>query len=400
LASTSLTACVNAKVADFGLARMVAPTVSGALDTWHWLAPEVIGLNKQLTQYGCASDVYSFGICCWELATCGNPFEEYLSDSRFCRTTDTGKVHVAVGKIKKAICLNNLRPSLPIPVPPFTPAPGAPGKLKLSKPESPQSETARPRVYSVIESSNNELCPLEFRNLIQKCWQTKPEERPTFKEIIENLCAQLNLDFSMTIEQLNQAQIEQEKLNAISGTSGKPSNEVPRLRRTKTRIIVPRSSPSPRTNTLHQSSDKLEILPQSPRNDSTNPASAAQKIPSGTEVVLDYHQEATMLATTKIPNNQRILSCCVAKRANPSSRDVTTQLWTGSVDGSLIVFSVANEKLLTLAIWKLPGSVLCLASVGRTVWSTCADGTVSIWGTSVCFIFIIFIIVDIFIDFL
>ena len=45
---------VCAKVADFGLARLVAPDIAGSLGTWQWLAPEV--LDKTNRQYDERSD--------------------------------------------------------------------------------------------------------------------------------------------------------------------------------------------------------------------------------------------------------------------------------------------------------------------------------------------------------
>lgn len=38
---------ICAKVADFGLAKMMNPDVSGNLGTWQWLAPEVIDQSNK-----------------------------------------------------------------------------------------------------------------------------------------------------------------------------------------------------------------------------------------------------------------------------------------------------------------------------------------------------------------
>ena len=38
---------VCAKVADFGLAKMMNPDVSGNLGTWQWLAPEVFDVSRK-----------------------------------------------------------------------------------------------------------------------------------------------------------------------------------------------------------------------------------------------------------------------------------------------------------------------------------------------------------------
>jgi len=69
LASLSLDPNVpRAKVGDFGLSRVLAPNMYGALGTWQWLAPEVTVASGDST-YDQRSDVYSFGIVCWEIAT-------------------------------------------------------------------------------------------------------------------------------------------------------------------------------------------------------------------------------------------------------------------------------------------------------------------------------------------
>merc|ERR1712100_427614 len=70
---------VRAKVADFGLARSVAPQVFGALNTWQWIAPEAIfhGL------FDLKSDIYSLGICFWEIATRSYPFDEFVYNPNY-----------------------------------------------------------------------------------------------------------------------------------------------------------------------------------------------------------------------------------------------------------------------------------------------------------------------------
>ena len=141
------------KVADFGLTRFASPKMFGVLDTWQWLAPEVIGVAKTSENvlnskgYSCPSDVYSFAICCWELVRCEFPFREYGNDPKFCRIDDSGESHVSLAKIKRAIYHENLRPKFP-------------------------------------ESSQ---LPEEFFNLIRDCWKNIPSERPTFKEIVPRL---------------------------------------------------------------------------------------------------------------------------------------------------------------------------------------------------------------------
>jgi len=134
---------VCAKVADFGLSRMVAGNLAGALGTWQWLAPEVINATDD-SKYDERSDTYSFGICCWEVATRQFPYDEFSTDSRF---TSGGGREIDTLKIKKAIS-KGLRPSFLGP---------------------------------------EEGCPPELALLIQQCWETDPRKRPDFDYILKKL---------------------------------------------------------------------------------------------------------------------------------------------------------------------------------------------------------------------
>ena len=63
----------EAKVADVGLARVLAGTYVSRLDgvagTFAWAAPELL-LGERCT---CAADMYSFGVVMWEVATRARP---------------------------------------------------------------------------------------------------------------------------------------------------------------------------------------------------------------------------------------------------------------------------------------------------------------------------------------
>lgn len=61
------------KVGDFGLSRAMDQTASTmtACGTPCWTAPEV--LNNE--RYTIKADVYSFGICLWEMCTREDPYE-------------------------------------------------------------------------------------------------------------------------------------------------------------------------------------------------------------------------------------------------------------------------------------------------------------------------------------
>jgi len=62
----------NVKVADFGLSRFMIDldTTMTACGTPSWAAPEV--LRKQ--HYSQKADIYSFGICLWEMVTRLRPY--------------------------------------------------------------------------------------------------------------------------------------------------------------------------------------------------------------------------------------------------------------------------------------------------------------------------------------
>ena len=118
----------RAKIADFGLARGVVRAASFALSDI-WLAPEILNAEP----YDSQSDVYSFAICCWQIATRKNPFESSSN----------------IPFLRDAIVNNNLRPD-----------------------------------YELLKQSE---APEEFINLIIKCWDRIPQNRPTFSKIVDKL---------------------------------------------------------------------------------------------------------------------------------------------------------------------------------------------------------------------
>ena len=84
-----------------------------------WMAPEVIEHNP----YGQKADVFSFAIVLWELLTCRVPYSELTP------------LQAAVGVVQKG-----LRPPMPQNAPPA------------------------------------------LAELMQQCWQRKPDDRPSFEE--------------------------------------------------------------------------------------------------------------------------------------------------------------------------------------------------------------------------
>ncbi|CAA6666739.1 unnamed protein product [Spirodela intermedia] len=114
------------KVADFGVARVKSQSgvMTAETGTYRWMAPEVI----EHKPYDHKADVFSFAIVLWELLTGKVPYE-YLTP-----------LQAAVGVVQKG-----LRPTIP--------------------------KSTHPKL----------------KELLERCWQQDPSERPDFSEILENL---------------------------------------------------------------------------------------------------------------------------------------------------------------------------------------------------------------------
>ncbi|CAN6439683.1 unnamed protein product [Victoria cruziana] len=115
------------KIADFGVARVEAQNpkdMTGETGTLGYMAPEV--LNGQ--PYNRRCDVYSFGICLWEIYCCEMPYP-YLS----------------FAEVSSAVVQQNLRPEIP------------------------------------------RCCPNSLANVMRKCWDANPEKRPDMDEVVKML---------------------------------------------------------------------------------------------------------------------------------------------------------------------------------------------------------------------
>ena len=131
----------TAKISDFGLATGIATTTFGAASavgggTTAYKAPEVFN-NKSTT----ASDVYAFGVVCWELLSGNRPWAGH-----------------ADAAIMGAVCMNEERP----------PMPSAP----------PTSSSGTPRSLDVFAL---------LSNLVLRCWQQEGDSRPKFALIARQL---------------------------------------------------------------------------------------------------------------------------------------------------------------------------------------------------------------------
>lgn len=120
-----------AKVADFGLAKVVGPEMRGTHGSPVYMAPEI--LNDE--PYNEKADVYSFGIVLWELVTCRLPYEDQK-----LKGGTPGLVQLF------RLVIGGLRPTMPGP----------------------------------------DVCPPKFAELIQRCWDADPQKRPSFQQIIDS----------------------------------------------------------------------------------------------------------------------------------------------------------------------------------------------------------------------
>jgi len=116
----------NVKVADFGLARGIEekPGTMTACGTPTHAAPEVL----RHSYYTKKADIYSFGICLWEMCTRKEPYD----------TIPGFRVILAVA-----------------------------------------TKRMRPRIPPTLDSI--------WANLIRRCWSEVPEQRPDFNELVEIL---------------------------------------------------------------------------------------------------------------------------------------------------------------------------------------------------------------------
>lgn len=116
------------KVGDFGLSRIKRNTLvsGGVRGTLPWMAPEL--LNGSSSRVSERVDVFSFGITMWEILTEEEPY-----------------ANMHCGAIIGGIVKNTLRPPIP------------------------------------------EHCDPEWQKLMERCWSSEPELRPSFTEIINRL---------------------------------------------------------------------------------------------------------------------------------------------------------------------------------------------------------------------
>ncbi|XP_058106199.1 serine/threonine-protein kinase STY13-like [Magnolia sinica] len=114
----------NLKIADFGVARVEAQNpkdMTGETGTLGYMAPEVLDGKP----YNRRCDVYSFGICLWEIYCCDMPYPD-----------------LSFAEVSSAVVRQNLRPEIP------------------------------------------RCCPNSFANIMRKCWDANAEKRPEMAEVV------------------------------------------------------------------------------------------------------------------------------------------------------------------------------------------------------------------------
>lgn len=417
---------VSAKVADFGLSMRVLSNFSDVLQTWQWLAPEVIDMSH--CNYDETSDVYSYGVVLWEITTRKFPFSEYtayihqdtfeltdeqVSDPAFVAslTTDgwelNGKVAIRETynrqKFVDLILKENLRPTIPPKVPPA------------------------------------------FARLIEMCWAREPSKRPSFNAIVSALSKMLgdksrrqttvvrnttrlssgtNLSPKRTPPNLELPANEGEEASGSSGSPGSDStlanslvsvssNQTPPGRNLRSKKTSPNLASTltflqklqddgdnadelgdesvfqnlVSTSGIAEGADeKFKLDEMSPRSDES-PRLAVTGRSSGSRVHLfagihsaNLNVTASMPTSAKAPVIlTRTLDESLSGAALTMAQAEENKIWIGQQDGRISVFDTASPPKYVTSFAAHKKDIFTMAAVGQEMWLGSADSTISVW---------------------
>ncbi|KAG6785887.1 hypothetical protein POTOM_007478 [Populus tomentosa] len=137
------------KIADFGVARVEAQNprdMTGETGTLGYMAPEVLDGKP----YNRKCDVYSFGICLWEIYCCDMPYPDLsfaeVSSAVVRQLQLVPRVHAEENTYVWYYEMHNhLRPEIP------------------------------------------RCCPSSLASVMRKCWDANPEKRPEMDEVVRLL---------------------------------------------------------------------------------------------------------------------------------------------------------------------------------------------------------------------
>ncbi|KAL6208643.1 hypothetical protein ACLB2K_019590 [Fragaria x ananassa] len=148
------------KIADFGVARVEAQNprdMTGETGTLGYMAPEVLDGKP----YNRKCDVYSFGICLWEIYCCDMPYPNLSFADVSSAVVRQG---FSIYPILKCLyysyskCLSDL----------------------ASRGSSLQ-QNLRPEIPR--------CCPTALASIMRKCWDANPDKRPDMEEVVKLLYA-------------------------------------------------------------------------------------------------------------------------------------------------------------------------------------------------------------------
>ena len=337
------------KIADFGLSRSSAVGLFGALGTWQWIAPEVL---EGKISYNELSDNYSFGICCWEIATRSFPFDEFESRSEFLDPlTNTIAAHL----IKPEIINNNLRPSKPPP---------------------------------------EEGAPDEFIDIIYGCLKKEPKDRLTFDEIVKRLEILLNIP-ETKIENTDSL-LEEKGIITIDNSNSMNNSSLNKSSSSSSSSSSSTSSTTPK-RFISKSAPEIKSLPSSSNSSSpncntnlsttTNSTTLTSKSSDRVRIRANSIMRKKTSSSSRIPSFSNFISAFPTEVIAKSESRITTMyshdnyLIIAFTKGKISTFSILDdkEKYQWDCVHKDSISDILYIPLEDIYWTIDRIGNISIW---------------------